>query len=674
MKFFYKGIFFWCFFWSVPAVSQTVIDSLRSEYFSESNDNIRVNLAKQLFAKYVYTQVDSAIYFAEQVVELGEQLGSKKDRVAGLKYLGIAYTIKGDYATALNYMNEDLKVHIAEDDSINIAYSYNNIGLNYLYAGDFLNSSDNFIKSVRIKEELVRRGLATAADLDLASTLLNIGITYESQSDTLHANEYYSMALDEAVKAEDISIAAKTRSTLASLLISQKKFESALLYLKEAEGAFIDQNDIFALGKIYNNLALAYAELENGPQTISYALKSIEANQQLGNELSEGLGMMYLGLGYIKTKEYDKAIEISKQALKLGLKLEANELISGSYKNLREAYSFIDDYKRAYEYSLRSEEVDKEIYALERAEQIERLSAQYEADKREIEIDQLNQETDLKSLQLAKASSEKNLLIVFLVSAIIILLLTIYFYRKIIQNRKTLRLKNSELEALNQTKDRFFAIISHDLRGHISAFQGTGRLLKHFSAKNDHEKIEKITTEIDNNASNLSHLLDNLLQWSLDQLNGYEPKPENVVVLQVVEELINTYKPFAEAKGIEFKSSISESDVVYVDRGGFFVVLRNLITNALKFTEKGSVTIFSKIEANRILIGVEDTGIGIPEDMKAQLFKIDEDKIRRGTKNEKGTGLGLHLAHEFTRLNGGVLTMKSEEGKGTTFFISLNHA
>lgn len=673
MKIFFRLLLLSFFFWTASAMSQTVTDSLRSEFFKQNNDTIRSNLAKRLFAQYVYTKVDSAIYFAEQVKSIAQKRNIEKDVLTGNNYLGIAYTIKGDYETAVLYMDEMLKMHLEAGDSMNIAYSYNNIGLTYLYAGDFLKSSDSFIKSARMKEELIRRGAATATEVDLASTLLNIGITYESQSDTLRANEYYAMALDEAVKAEDVSNAAKARSSLASLLISQRKYESALLYLREAEGAFTAQNDLFSLGKIYNNLSLVYAELENGPETINYALRSIDVNKQLGNELSEGLGMMYLGLGYLKTKELAKALEISKKALELSLRLEANEVTSGSYKNLREVYSAMGDYKRAYDYSLLHEEVNKEIYALERAEQIERLSALYEADKREIEIDQLNQETELKSLQLAKASSDKKLLIALLLSAVVVLLLIVYFYRKIVQNRKELRAKNDELETLNKTKDRFFAIVSHDLRGHITAFQGAGRLLKHFIAKNDTDKLEKVTAEIDNNANNLSHLLDNLLQWSVDQLQGYEPKPERVNVAAAVEELIQTYEPLALAKGLKLYSEIATDQFIMVDKGSFFVILRNLIANALKFTEHGEVKITSKTEGTNLVLKVKDTGIGIPEHLLKNIFKIGEEKIRRGTQNEKGTGLGLNLVYEFTKMNGGDIKLESKEGEGTVFSISLNH-
>lgn len=661
-------------FFSTYAFPQASVTEMRTQFETTENDTVKLNMAKQLFASYVYTKVDSAIFFAQKVVDLAEKRNSSRDVLSGNNYLGIAFTIKGDYKTAVSYMVKCLDIHIQEGDSLNMAYTYNNIGLSQIYAADFLNASDNLIKSMRIKEEMIRKNMAPMADIDLASTMLNIGIAYESQSDTLRASEYFTKAINEAANAENPQVEAKAKSSLGSLLLAQSQYEMALLYLKEAENFFVEQNDLFSLGKTYNNLALTYAELENSAEVISYAQKAIDINRQLGNELSEGLGLVYLGLGYVKTGLPEKAIDISEEALKLGHKLDAKKVISGSYENLRESYHVLGNYKKAYDYSLLYEEVEEEIYNLERTEQMERFSALYEADKRQREIDQLNQETRLQSLQLNRASTEKNLLIVLLASAVIILLLTAFLYRKIAQSRKQLRIKNQELETLNKTKDRFFAIVSHDLRGHITAFHGTGKLLKHFIAKNDSVKLDKLTDEIDHNARNIDHLLDNLLQWSVDQLHGYKPKPERINVSEVIDDLFATYKPFADAKSVELNSSVSEYDVVFADKGGLYVILRNLVSNALKFTEQGSVTVFSKKDDNHMTIGIKDTGTGIPADLREHLFVIGEEKIRRGTKNEKGTGLGLHLAYEFTRLNGGALTLESNEGIGTTFYISLVHA
>ncbi|MCE7993942.1 MAG: sensor histidine kinase [Roseivirga sp.] len=651
---------------------EDVIPKLRDQFSAASNDTLRLNTAKQLFGQYVYTQVDSAIYFAEQVVALAEKLKSKKEMLNGNNYLSVALSIKGDYEKAAVYAEETLRLHTEAGDSINMAYTYNNLGLNYTYAGDYLKASENLIAAARIKEALVRNG-TSSADADLASTIMNLGVVYQNQLDTAQAKAYFEQAIEEAAKAGNDRVGAQSQLSLGNILIEQGESSEALKMMLSAEAVFKTSGDLFSLGKLYNNITLAYAGLEQGREVVRYANLAIETNRQIGNQYSEALGFVYLGLGYIKTRQYRQAIRESNKALIYGEENEANDIRLGALKNLYEAYEALGDYKKAFDFSLRFKEVDELIFAEERAEQIERLSAAYEADKREIEIDNLNKEAELQSLELSKANSERKLLLTLLLSVLIILSLLMYLYRKIVLNKRLLGAKNDELESLNKTKDRFFAIVAHDLRGHIAAFQGTGRLLKHFSAKNDQEKIEKITSEIDNNAGNLSHLLDNLLHWSMEQLHGYKPKPERVNVAEVIDELISIYLPLAKVKGLTLRSELTEDVLVVADRDSLFLIFRNLIANALKFTEDGEVIITGERTEKQWRIAVCDTGIGIPEILQAKLFAIGEEKIRRGTANEKGTGLGLNLAFEFSRMNEGILECESTEGQGTCFYVTLPH-
>lgn len=672
MKATFRLAIFFCILLSSQLQAQN-IGQLRSNVQSATNDTLKLNSAKQLFAQYVYSKVDSAIYFAEKVVELGESLSMPMQVSSGIQYLGIAYAIKGDYLKAGEYMKQNLAYYEELGDSLNMAYTLNNLGLNYLYAEEWLLSSENFLRAIRIKEALIQGGSSTSSDADLTSSLINLAITYDNQSDTTNAERYFTLALDEAAAVKDTVNAARAKNGLGNISLTKGSYEQALFYFREIEPVFVGMNDLYSLGKLYNNLALSYAELGNYQQTLTYAQKAIDTNIEIGNRQSEGLGLMYLGLGYERLGRHNEAIRTSRSALEIGLELDSKSIISGSYKNLYEAYEGLGNYEKAFEHSLLYHEVDKALYSIERAEQIEELSARYEADKRESQIEQLSQEKQLQALMLSKANSERNLFLVLLISAVLFILLAFYFYRKIAQSRAQLSVKNLELEKLNNTKDRFFAIISHDLRGYISSFQGTGRLLRYFMAKKDEAKLEAVSSEIDKNANNLSHLLDNLLQWSLDQLHGYELKPEAIEVKAVVRELSEAFQPLINAKGLEIKIDVGATHIVKADRGSLFVILRNLIANAVKFTESGSIHIFSKKEGAELVLGVRDTGIGIPAEMRDQLFEINENKIRRGTQNEKGTGLGLNLVFEFTKMNGGRIELESKEGLGTTFLIYLAH-
>lgn len=673
MKTTFRLVIFFCMLLSSQLQAQS-IGQLRANVHFATNDTLKLNSAKQLFAQYVYSKVDSAIYFAEKVVELGESLSMPKQKSSGIQYLGIAYAIKGDYLKAGEYMQQNLAYYEQLKDSLNMAYTLNNLGLNYLYAEEWLLSSESFLRAIRIKEALIQGGSSTSSETDLASSLINLAITYDNQSDTTNAERYFTLALDEATVVKDTANVARAKNGLGNISITKGSYEQALFYFREIEAVFESINDLYSLGKLYNNLALCYTELGNYQQTVIYAQRAIDTNIEIGNRQSEGLGQMYLGLGYLRLGRPNEAVRTSQIALEIGLELDSKSIISGSYKNLYEAHQELGNMQKALEYSLLYHEVEKALYSIERAKQIEELSARYEADKRAAQIEQLGKEKQLQALMLSKANAERNLFLVLLISAVLFILLAYYFYRKIAQSKTQLSLKNQELEKLNNTKDRFFAIISHDLRGHISAFQGSGRLLRHFMAKKDEAKLEAVSSEIDKNANNLSHLLDNLLQWSLDQLHGYEQKPEVMEVKTVIDELLDTFQPLIEAKRLEMKVDVDLTHRVRADRGSLYVILRNLMANAIKFTEAGSILIFSKKEGTELILGVRDTGIGIPPEIRDQLFEINENKIRRGTQNEKGTGLGLHLVFEFTKMNGGRIELESEEEVGTTFLIYFAHA
>lgn len=660
-------------FLQIARAQQNLIDSLKLTYSNTENQVTKLNIAKQLFGQYVYSKVDSAIFFAGEVVRFSEALGNEDELINGKKYLGIGYAVKGNYAEAIKYMHENLAYHTSKNDSMNMAFSYNNIGVNHLYDGGYLEAVTNLLSAARIKEELMRGGIS-AKDVDLASTLMNIGIAYQSQLDTLQAKTYYTRAISEAEKAESTLLGARAQTSLGNLMVSEEDYIAALSNFKEAEPVFVEANDLFSLGKLYNNIALVYAEMDSASKSRDYALRGLEVNREIGNEQSVGLAYMYLGLAELKLDRVTDAIRNSNLALQKGEELSSNSILRGAYTNLKDAYNRRKNYQKAFEFSELLGKVKEVEFAADRAEQIERLNAQYEAEKRSIEIDQLSKETQVQALQLKEANAQRNLLVISLSSVLIILALVVYFYRQIVNNRKALKLKNSELASLNRTKDRFFAIISHDLRSHVVAFQNTGRLVSNFIKKKDFDKVEKTCLEIDKNATGVSHLLDNLLHWSLEQLNGYKPKPECIGLTDSIAEISVPFKSMAEVKGISFSESVNAKHEVIADPGGFSVIMRNLIANAIKFTNTGGISIVSEEEGEYIKLSIADSGIGIPESIKFNLFQIGEEKIRSGTSNEKGTGLGLHLVSEFTKLNEGKLEVESVEGEGTTFYLYLKHA
>ena len=232
--------------------------------------------------------------------------------------------------------------------------------------------------------------------------------------------------------------------------------------------------------------------------------------------------------------------------------------------------------------------------------------------------------------------------------------------------------QNEELKVLNNTKNKFFSIISHDLKNPFNIVMGFSEILNDsYDSYSDKERKHYIS-EINNSSTIVYNLLDNLLQWSSIQINGISIKKEPVNLKKIINEIISTQELNAKAKNIKITSFISEDIVIEIDKYSVYTVIGNLIGNAVKFSfEKNEIIVNADIQDNQIVISVKDFGVGMQKNIADKLFRIDENLSTLGTKNEKGNGLGLVLCKEIAEQNNGEIWVESILKKGSTFFFSL---
>jgi signal transduction histidine kinase len=241
-----------------------------------------------------------------------------------------------------------------------------------------------------------------------------------------------------------------------------------------------------------------------------------------------------------------------------------------------------------------------------------------------------------------------------------------------IKAEEQLHKQNIKLNELNATKDKFFSIIAHDLRNPLAAFRNIIELLTTYYDEMSEEKIKKTIKMLDDNSSHLYKLLENLLQWSRSQTGGIQFNPEHQSVAAVVKMNVSLMKITARKKSIDIHYDINDTLKAYYDADLINTVLRNLLTNAIKFTAPdGKITIFAEELADCIEIRIKDTGVGINKEDIGKLFRIDVHHTTPGTYNEKGTGLGLILCKEFIEMHKGKIDVESTEGKGSTFIFTL---
>lgn len=237
---------------------------------------------------------------------------------------------------------------------------------------------------------------------------------------------------------------------------------------------------------------------------------------------------------------------------------------------------------------------------------------------------------------------------------------------------KALRDNETRLIELNSTKDKFFSIIAHDLKGPFNSILGFSELLTERIREKDYEEIEKYAMIIYNSARRAMDLIMNLMEWSRSQTGRMEFNPENMDLVSLIKTISQLLNDIAQQKLITIYTETPEHVVVFADKAMMGTVIRNLISNAIKFTNPGGEIVISiDHKMNKLVVTVADNGVGIKPEAIEKLFVIEKSYSTVGTQDEKGTGLGLILCKEFIERHGGEIWVESEFGKGSKFHFTI---
>ena len=237
---------------------------------------------------------------------------------------------------------------------------------------------------------------------------------------------------------------------------------------------------------------------------------------------------------------------------------------------------------------------------------------------------------------------------------------------------KKLRNSEKELMATNFSKDKFFSIISHDLRNPFAAIVSFSRIIKRDIDSLSKEELKELAVELDKSVLKINTLLDNLLIWSRSQSGKTRFQPRYVNLYEVIYEISELFEGNIKEKEVEIIINIDDDLVVYGDRDMLETIIRNLLTNAIKYSNKGGKIIFSaQTDSSHAQISIADEGVGIPEEDKEKIFDPNLFFTTYGTGDEKGSGLGLLITKEFVDKHGGEISFESKEGKGSVFTFKV---
>jgi signal transduction histidine kinase len=538
-----------------------------------------------------------------------------------------------------------------------------------------------------------------------AQILNYLGICYHNLNDSPTAAEYFYKAL---IFSDSLNIGIEkgyALNNIASSLMAEGENRQALIFARKALTLQTQNKDKKGIAYAMMRLSDVYRKLQINDSLLIAAQTAYKLLNELGMKENSLIALKNIGRAYEAEKQYDKALKCYKEivnSISISktternvyvdlarvynlLKLPDQSIFYGKCRLLTEkrdehilrqmanAYALKEDWKLAFRYAQMSLDVKDSIAKEEKLSQVKNLQILYET-----------RITDRENAELKTKLKIRNLFIIaFAIITILIALLLLILQSKRNQQirlNKILNQKNEEisiqrdhLEELNQTKDKLFSIIAHDLRGPIGTTYTFLELLTFRENEfNKQELVENLILLKDSSKATFK-LLENLLTWARAQRGEILFNPLQSNFFKLVQSNIDLFSLNAENKKIQIFNELDQDLVFEFDQEIINTVIRNLISNAVKYTNSGGrITISSKEIDNNIKIRIADTGIGMDSETADILFSnaLNRNK-KEGTKGEKGTGLGLILCKQLIEKHQGNIWVESEPGIGSTFKIIL---
>ncbi len=636
----------------------------RAANFSES-DIAYLELLNKISGLYLYKDIDSLYFYSQKAYNLCEKANFIDGTIIALNNLSHYKFYKGQNEASLSLLNKSLAIAKENNNDRLAGTILNQIGLRY---GDLSNHSEalkSYLLAIDIGKKIGNKAL-------LSIVKENIAILYMAQKDYQQALEIYKEVASFNKELDNDQFIGETKCNVADLYLKLKDFENASLNIDESILIFENNKAFEWLSSAYKTKGDIYLEQNNPNLALYWYDKSLILHENLNDDIYKAPLLNSIAKANCKLKNYAEAEIAALNSLEISEKLGLLEIATNSYYilfQIKKEDKLSDDALKYHEkYKLFSDSVSRK----ENLNSLGNLKTKLEFDK---------QQTDV-SIANNKALAKQNIYIYLSLIGFIILGFIIFLLRKQSRTRKgfntILRLKTKalekreeELSAINNTKDKLFSIIGHDLRGPINALASILQMLKDKDI--DQEEFSKFIPKVSNDVDAISFTLNNLLSWGRTQISGSTSDTSNIPLKNLIDDNIKLLDETAKKKTIVIHNKISSEILIWADRNHIDVVIRNLLSNAIKFTHKKGEIIFSAFDKQEFIeIKIEDNGIGMAEEFTHQIFSETSELISTyGTANEKGTGLGLTLCKEMVAKNKGKIWVESAVAMGTTFYFTL---
>ncbi len=618
-------------------------------------------------------KADSALYAVHEALT---QVNTPEDRMKFLNLEATAHRIAAQPARSLEIYQEALSLaDSVSDESAAIGIQLN-MATVYKTMGDFSSAYEAYFKGLHHaenEEDTVR----------LAIIHNNIGESYNSEEKYEEAKHHLDLSESLSYKIDLKSNLVRVYLNLGNTHSQLGNYDLATNYYDAAEDFYKENGDISGSARIYYNRGRLEKKQSNLDAAQNYFLKSLEESRKYN--IQEGIFYSAYSLGELHFEKnnfeesrrwYDIALNQAEVTGAISFKQQVYEKLYQLFKktgNSRGALTWLENIK----------ELDDSLRSAER----ERIRAEYEA---KFEMDRRKQDnamlSALQSKQAVQLRYQKIIIIASVGGLVLVLLVSFSLFRSNRLKKKsnaelqlknkqlkrlnsTIKEQNRELENLDQVKNKLFAIIAHDLKGPLGSLQSLLYLLREHELSK--EELNEISHSLEVSLQENASTMDNLLAWAKAQMSGIAINEREFSALENIKAVCSQIKFQSDQKGITIDLKVDKSIRVIADYDMFKLVIRNLLANAIKFSEKGdNIAITAEKQEDSVLFSVEDEGIGIPDRDKDKIFASTTHTVR-GTSNEKGSGLGLNLCKEFIEEHDSNIWFTSKEGEGTTFYFTI---
>ena len=688
------------------------VDSLKVDLSMSTDEEESIILLLDLASQYLDVNIDTAVYYTNIAkINLLNNPGIYSSayyyHIKGLIY---NKTFKNDsaiifYKTSYSLYNEL--------DSIKDLSRINTLIANCFHDLVLYDSSLYYYNLSFAKLDSINHTGLYAANLN------NIANVYDELGDKIKTLNYYLRALTIFKQIDDLDGEAITTNNIGLINLELKNYNKAIKYFQQAADINFKNGNNYHLCANYNSIGLVYKELAQYNKAIEYINMALEIANESNFDYIKAQANHNLGGIYTKTEEYKDALthfnlslnlciqlgiirgevyniiglgevytklekfKISEEFLLKGLELCRQTDFFVHYEDVYDAlmknYQAWGKYQQAFNYYKRYVEIRDSVGNLLRDKELNEIQTKYESEQKEIENQRLKDQNKLQEFVIFRQRIFVTIAILIAVIVILMLVMMNSIRKKrkeriaILQTKnKLIRDKSEQLKISNQTKDKLFSIIAHDLRSPFTSLLGFTSILREEAESNNFENVLEFSQQLNSVATSTFELIDNLLNWSRSQQDSIKPSPLLLLLNDPVKEIMISLKSISDEKKIIVISSIPDDIEIYVDRNMVMVIIRNLLSNALKFTKRGGeIIIGCNDKPGKIEVFVADNGLGIDPIIKEKLFSDNSGHSSMGTENEKGSGLGLMLVKDFVIRIGGEIWVESTLGKGSTFRFTI---